>query len=310
MSNDRHDIRSLAFTIGLVAFFVLIILLQLFPLTGAFFLMFWGSTLVINVVLPNLITVTFVIEVLMSRLPKYLLAIPALLYAIYFYFVFVDLQYIKKLEDNYISRNPSLIVKYNPEKHAIVSDADMVENYYIPVIYTKNHKASEGYFAYRFATGQLCYKNSYIGETLQITKKIYTDWCVLRTVEAPSHDILSFTETTNMHKGKYELRETVYSFFLNDEKIGEFTKASILALPFLPGIATGCKIDTNSQPYWECDFSLRKFRTTLRTSDRSIDRMIYGDWPVAQMLRIERLYSLNEFSNYDSTIAAFENHDK
>lgn len=305
---------TLTFWIALL--FLLLVGLQIFPLTGVF-LMMVGAPIWVGF-FPHLIALALVTDILIrKKFPKFLLILPLLPYAAYYIFFALDARYIKIIEQELQSQNPVEIITYTPDQHNLIVPNHynhLIDRYKIPVIYEENINHPEKYYSYRILTGDLCVQSRGIKEHGHTTGTIswkmekpfayknFTNLCKLKMPEAPQKQHLIIIKTNrNTGENKKPSPRTVtaeYDFYLGQKHLGSFITANYTAMPRFPIFVIGCAL-ISSRAAWKCVYQLRYNKKVLNTFPKNTDLEKYNKNPVAQMLKIEK-YTEDDLTNFQN----------
>ncbi len=279
-------------------------LAQWIPYTGVLLMMMQAH--VLAGMIPHFVAIALFLDFLIKRAPKALLVIPILPYCVYFYYYFAEQQTIKNIEASIREGNPSYIIAYNPDTHALLPSGIGI-SYKIPVIFSVNNNFPEGYMSQRLATQELCQKarnnkewrrawpvNWYRYGRGGFTKR-FKNVCRFEMPETPTKQLLKVVTKEDKAKGE-KLRKTVYSFFLDDKPLGEYTAATYAALPSFPNFVIGCFLNS-AAPSWDCFFNIAREKHALNVfpSDGGFD--VQDNSVVAKLLGIEK-YTEQELRNF------------
>jgi len=295
-----------SYTFRVLVIFILLVLLQWFPITGVFLMMFGAA--VWTGYIPHILAGAFVLDVWKRDAPIVLLLIPVLPYLVYCGLYFAEQKEMRDLEREIREQNPSIITTYNPEEHAIVSEHSLVQTYKIPVSYTENGNVPEGYMSHRLVTKNLCddarktedsIRASIVSKYLRGARnKKFSNLCYFRMAEKPNKTLLKIKETRTANK---KVRKTALQFFMGDERIGEFVRAEYAAAPVFPKFIIGCAL-ISSTPRWECTAQLRREKVQLKTYSVTDEQGNNTDY-ISALLGID-VYEdedLNSFIDYQET---------
>lgn len=292
--------------------------LFLIPYTGIF-LMFgmamagpylWG-------LIPHLIILGLIIDIQTKKVSQLLWTIPILLYGSYYvFYAFQEIE-IKSVERELKSINPDVIIKFDPDKHSLVSnDSGNIGKYNkISVSYEENSNFPEGFLSYRIASQNLCKKAHGLGienlntfgfswmEFRGIHGRNYyfqPDACQIRSSEIPDKNIIKVVRTDDDRYSKENknklIYKTTYDFYLNNEKLKTFTAGSVNHLPLFPFTWGGCGLNSSAAS-WDCFLNFYRQNNQLDVWPKSVNVDLYNANPVAAMLHIEK-YEEKDLSNF------------
>ena len=305
--------NKLRFLFSLMTFwtsliFVILLGLQWFPLTGIF-LMLIAAPIWVGFI-PHLIAFVAVFDLMNNNVPRCLLIVPAIPYFIYYSFFLLDHRTISKIEADLRDKNPSEIIKYNPNEHSLVVASNMTGRYAIPVSYRYNDNYPEEYLSHRLITLNLCNEVKGVKEfsrTNRVSRSSdkkhnnrirYPNLCYFSMPERPSKKLLKVVKFREaLQKGNFQ--KSVYQFYLDDEFLGEFINASYMALPNFPRLITGCFL-FSSPAKWQCMFEFQREKKVLNTIPIDSQTNSNNDWFVARLLNIKKYsdYELQTFQDF------------
>lgn len=257
--------------------------------------------------MPHVVALALAFDLLIKKAPKVLLLIPILPYAVYYVYFINELVKIKDMEAEFQRQNPSEIIVYNSEVHALVVSSNMTKHYKIPVSYSYNGNFPEGFLSHRLATQAKCMKAKGIKKfthTFGVSwssygknryYKRFPNVCHFRMPEKPTKELLEVQKQEDSDK-KEKLQKTVYKFFLNDKPLGEYTAAYYAALPAFPRFVIGCSL-ISSAPEWKCVSQLMREKKYLDTFPSEAKKDIKDYWVVARLLNIDK-YTEEELKNF------------
>lgn len=299
-----------SFTFWVLLLSGLFMFAQWIPYTGVILMMFQAH--VFAGLIPHFVAIALLLDLLIKRVPKVLLVIPILPYCVYFYYYFAEQETIKNIEASIRDANPSHIIAYNPDTHALLPSGIGI-SYKIPVIFSVNNNFPEGYMSQRVATQELCQEardnkewrrawpvNWYRYGRGGVTKR-FKNVCRFEMPETPTKHLLKVVTKEDKSKGE-KLRKKVYSFFLDDKPLGEYTAATYAALPSFPNFVIGCFLNS-AAPSWDCFFNIVRKKHVLNVfpSDSGFDAQ--DNSVVAELLGIEKYteQELRKFTDYPET---------
>jgi hypothetical protein len=253
-----------------------------------------------------------VYDILLRRLPKILLVIPAIPYLIYYGFFLGEHATVRAIEKDIQSQNPAQILQFDPEQHHLVyKTSEEHAIYKTPVTYRYHEKY--GYTGYRIASRNLCDQakelgiktNSIYTQTANSHRRgmLYFNICKLRMKETPRTNKISITQNSKT-EGKLSITE--YKFFENGKPIGTFNAANYDKMPLIPTFTAMCNIwfytsgNTNL-----CKVEMMRSQRELNTFNSQTDHKKYRNNVIASMLNID-LYTRSDlvrFTDYPETVA-------
>lgn len=310
----RISFRS-SLTFWVIVAFCLICALQIFPWTGIF-LMFFGAPIWTGYIL-HLIAVAMVIDVVYKKLSKAVLFIPLVCYGAYYSMFLSETFFIKDIESNLQRENPSEIIAYNPEEHSLIANPHMIKEYKLPVVYSVNRNSPEGYLSNRLATKELCKAAKGVHDSAHtfgvswyrfgenFYSKAFPNVCDFRMPDRPDKKLLRVSPKESDEDGGH-LKKTTYSFFLEQEFLGEYVGASYEKMPLFPKFFIGCGL-ISSTPAWKCYFQLIRKRIVLETFPALSVGAEAGDSHIARLLSIQKYTAkdLLSFTDYPETREKF-----
>lgn len=143
--------------------YALLIGLLCIPIFGLLFL--FGVSLVMHTIgphmwsmLPNLIIFALIVDILSKRLPRAFWIVPIIVYGSYYTLYISEAVKINAEEQKFQNTNPKLVIKYDPNKHALITEdqGNLVKFYKIPVTYDEHPHFAKTAFSYRVASPSLC----------------------------------------------------------------------------------------------------------------------------------------------------------
>ena len=293
--------------------FVILMALIWFPITGVFLMMMAGIPYIIAGLFPHLIAIAFVIDVIFKRLPIALLLIPIIPYVLYCVFFMIDQQNMAAAERDIRQSNSMERIVYDPSIHSLILPNSHITHYKIPVSYTINENHPAGYTSFRLLTQDLCRKIqdknrsihtvsvSWRSTESRYKKTKFSNICSLNMPEVPPKQKLSVVvqETEDRHA---PLQKKTYQFFIEDNKMGEYTEATYAALPKFPFLLFGCGLNSGA-PSWDCAHQVIRNKKKLDVTTHEVDEEKHGDWVIAALLKIEKYKEedLRNFTNYPET---------
>ena len=150
--------RTLPISLGFFLATAVVALLQMIPIIGIF-LMFMLAMLW-SVLLINAGMLGTALEVLTGRVSRWWLVLPVAFYGGYFAFAAADNLALRHLRTQFDAANAKVTVPFNTERHSLVFDGDrgswFVENYLLPVVYSKNLNYPEGFRSTRMMASEVC----------------------------------------------------------------------------------------------------------------------------------------------------------
>lgn len=277
---------------------------QWIPFTGVILMMMQAH--VFAGILPHLIVCAILFDFFAFRAPKTLFILPFLPYCLYFYYYSSEQENISNIETAIRDANPSEIITYDPDKHALLS-SDIGTSYKVPVTFSVNNNFPQGYMSQRIATQELCQEarnNEEWQRAFPVNwykygkggyRKQFKNICRFEMPEAPTKQLLRVETKEDKAKGE-KLQKEVYSFYLDDQPIGEYTAATYAALPSFPIFAIGCFLNS-AAPSWDCFFNIAREKRILNVFPADAGFNTKDDSIVAQLLGIEK-YSERELRNF------------
>jgi hypothetical protein len=152
--------RAFPASFGFFVATAIVFALQVIPVVGIFLMfmlaMFW------SVLLINAGMVGTALEALTGRVSRWWLVLPVAFYGGYFAFAAADHAALQRLGASYDAANANVAVPFDPERHALVFDGDgsdgswFVQNYRLPVSYSRNPNFPEGFRSNRMIARETC----------------------------------------------------------------------------------------------------------------------------------------------------------
>jgi hypothetical protein len=152
--------RACPASFGFFVATAIVFALQVIPIVGIFLMfmlaMFW------SVLLINAGMVGTALEALTGRVSRWWLVLPVAFYGGYFAFAAADHAALQRLGASYDAANAKVAVPFDPERHALVFDGNgtdgswFVQNYRLPVSYSRNPNSPEGFRSNRMMARETC----------------------------------------------------------------------------------------------------------------------------------------------------------
>lgn len=284
--------KSLPLSILLFAITGILFLLQLFPYTGIFLMMFgaigWSTILI------NLGFIVMIIESISRKLPRWFILFPIIYFGGYTALAIASHTKFSLLQKDTATKNQSANIPFDPKLHALVIGGTdsmlsgmanwIVQSYDIPDIYDKNpnfHTAN--HLSYRLAGKFICDKarkdstvnTGIFTEPVYENGKMSKELCVIRKPEDPTLPIYTLTTTeSSRYKAKTEtdflLPTYDITITITDPNGHKYNLYGGTAEPlrWLPMPVMGCWLNSGAAK-WECDatFMRERFSSIARSSN-------------------------------------------
>lgn len=154
--------RAFPISLGFFLATAIVFVLQLIPIIGIFLMfmlaMFW-SVLLINA---GMLGTAW--EALSGRVSRWWLVLPVAFYGGYVAFAVADNQALRQLGTTYDAANAKVAVPFDPARQVLVFDGDgdggggswFVQNYRLPVVFSRNPNYPEGFRSNRMMASEIC----------------------------------------------------------------------------------------------------------------------------------------------------------
>ncbi len=296
----------------------------------------WGS-------LPHLITLGFLYDIRLGRLPKILVLLPIVLYSSYYYFYFKESAAIAQVEQELKAQNPKVVLAYDSSKHSlVVPEPDrFVSLNKVPVVYSEAPNVPEGYISYRVVTvemGSEVRREKFpIEQVLNVGGRArprqglfdlsMPSQSVCFIPQVPEHPVLKVTRKEQRpviaelkyqkHGLEYsyggiaettaQFSKATYQFEFDGQRLGIFTTASIQRLPIFPFFVVFGMLN-DAAPAWQVIACFHRYEKQLDTFPDKSSREKYHADPVCAMLQIDqyRDFELQHFEPFPENVAFVE----
>jgi hypothetical protein len=244
--------------------------LQMIPVIGIFMMfmlaMFW------SVLLINAGMIGIAVEALTDRVSRWWLILPLAFYGGYLSFAIVDHAALSELRAQYDAANARVSVPFDPERQVLVFEGDgnggseYVQNYALPVAYSRNANHPEGFRSNRMMARDVCAKvrgnpalnaagiwtfGFHDGDAIA-SRKMETRFCDLGMPERPSLPLV----TVARHEEQIRFRSLPITRITTtvttpDERRYKLRGGVAAPLSWLPMPVMGCALNSGG-PSWEC----------------------------------------------------------
>jgi hypothetical protein len=285
-----------------------IVLLQLPPIPGIFFLLF-GAPLIAGL-LVHVFLATLFIEAVIGRIPRTLVVVPLLAYGGYCGMYAQETWRIAVESAKLRGERPGLTLKFDPTiQNLAVKDArSFIDNHDISVAYEPSPiTLPDGYISYRrLPTDQCAEAHATWAElpSIVLRAKISvqyrtvggpltgvtdTNTCVLQLPERPRRDVVSVIERGGEPEWKEGpgIHERTFDFSVGGKLVAAYRTAWINRLPIFPSIVIGCWLIDNP-PEWRCTAGFTRARIEI-AADPNDKGDVARDDPIGAVLGIPRL---------------------
>lgn len=267
---------SLIFFLATATLFVL----QMIPFIGFFLMillaMFWSVFLI------NAGMLGVAAEALSGRVSRWWLVLPIAFYGGYYAFAVADHQALRALSASYDAANARVAVPFDPSRQVIAidlaSDGDdsswLVQNYGLPVAYSRNPNYRQGYRSTRMIANDVCKEvrgnpalvgagiqtfGFHDGEYGSATRPtLNRAFCSLTMPEEPTLPMV----TVSLHReriryGTLPVSRTVTTIATPDGKRFQLLGGVAEPLSWFPMPMMGCWLNSGG-PKWQCDAGFKR----------------------------------------------------
>jgi hypothetical protein len=290
--HEENDLRLPVFTIACLSGLLVLYGLQLTPYTGVF-LMFAMPVIGPYAVglLPHLLIVGVALDIASKRLSKLFLIVPACAYGAYYVYYFYEGMVITEFETELATKNPTSLVRFDPNLHSLVSAnaSEFALRYKVPVVFETNVNFPLGHLSARLMSKQRCegikalkremFEFDVYGASVPLGPDTFRsrnlDQCIVVNHEAPKKTKI----TVETQQAVKELKSVVFNtethqLLIQGRPIGSVETATVKRLPWFPFYIVGCGLNSG-QPSWECFNAL--FRKTEILNHDSADMNFRGN---------------------------------
>ena len=279
-----------------------LLLLQLFPITGIF-LMFFGGAMLAGL-LVHVFLISLLIEGYLRRVPRVLMILPIVAYGGYYALYAKQTLDIARKAAELRASNPKQVLDFDPKTQALVTAnaQALIQSYAIPAVYQPNPNYTEGYLSYRLIPRGECMvardsQGRIITFGIFLNHRLQKQVCVLRFPEMPEGKIVKAVRSGDdeIWRRKWGISEQTTTLSIDDKVIGTYRSAFVWRLPLLPVGFVGCAlIDSSSS--WQCGADFMRHYQVLDTVPAGVDRAKYG-LPLSVMLGLKK-YTEADLANF------------
>lgn len=237
--------------------------LQRFPPTGVVLMMMAAPLW--PIVLFNLLLLAVVADVLRGAAPRWLIAIPALVYGLNLLASAASFVAYLLLALDINSANARATTLVDPARTAIVSERaqNLVEGFQLPVAYAPPERGGPGQLmAFRVLPEETCEALPLMDMTSPVRKSFISrgrasvvNACTLRTPETPRRPILTVRQSGAPLSGLLEGRVTTITLVQSGGSAIAVRQAEVRILPPIPMLVSGCALNSG-QLKWQCQTGL------------------------------------------------------
>ncbi len=286
---------------------VVLILAQVFPLTGIFLMMLGGPLWTGLAILCTL--GAFTIDALRGAIPRLCLIIPLGFFGGYYAAYFSQGADITAREAELQRSNPTKVFAYDPDRHSLVTKhaGGIVSSFKVPVAYAKNKNYDEGYLATRLAKRATCKSvprdslarintSWFHRKNLKGKRRLVREICKLRYPEKPDRTLVE----VNVDDGKWwrsgtTIAERTHTLVVDGETLGVYRRATVERYAAFPFPFYGCFLNSGAAR-WDCSGGFWTTRYQLKSRPASLPEDARTN-PVAIMLGLEP-YTSADYANF------------
>jgi hypothetical protein len=277
MNSPMRTPRSLIFFLITAAVFAL----QAFPFTGIFLMLmmapFW------SVVLINAGMVGTGLEAVSGRVSRFWVLLPLAFYGGYFVYVASDRATLGALSARYAANNAAVTIPFDAAAHALVfagsgdGGAWYVQNYDLPVAYTRNGNFPEKYLSNRMMARDVCAKiheNPALGQAFVHgfgfhdgeetgSSRMEERFCGLRMPERPElPPVVVSTREVKRSEATLPVTQVTTTVTVPGGRRYTLQGGTAAPLPWLPMPVMGCALNSGA-PSWDCDAGFYRRSTPI-----------------------------------------------
>jgi hypothetical protein len=266
----------------------LMIILQLSPFPGIYFMFFGGAILTGQLV--HLFLAALFVESTMGRIPRALVAIPLLAYGGYYAAYFQEGRAIQAAAVAAQDARSDVALRFDPSEQSLVmkNARSFVADYDVPVAYEIDANVKpEGYLSYRLLPADQCAfvraSRAMPGMTRLLPRRPKGGddgaSCLLATPERPPHTVVTITKrgTDEIGARKPGIVATGVDVALAGEPIATHaTGAYAWRLPGFPTLYVGCLLIDNPAA-WQCTAEFARTLTKVgRVGELNDDTLAFA----------------------------------
>lgn len=296
--------RAFPVSLGFFVATAVVFALQQIPLIGLILMfmlaMFW------SVLLINAGMIGTAIEALTGRVSRWWLVLPATFYAGYLAFAAADYAALRQLSRSYDAVNARVAVPFDPNRQALVFDVSdggswFVQNYRLPVAYSRNPNVPEGFSSNRMMAKQVCDEvrtsralgaalvhafGFHDGDSIG-SSKFETRFCDLRMPERPVlPQVRIVRHAERLLQGSLPVTRVTTTIITNDGRRFRLLGGVAAPLSWIPMPVMGCALNSGNAS-WDCDAGF--WRNVFTPIEAGKTRYRRDSFTLARALGLQRV---------------------
>jgi hypothetical protein len=308
----RQMFRGMRVSMALFLFTAVVLLLQVFPLTGVFLMLFAAPFW--SVLTLNLAFLALAVESLIGQTDRRWLLAPLLWFGGYAAYAQLSNENYLALDAKLKAENATQSISFDSTQQVLVFDEDseelsgapqsFVQKFALPVAYVSNANFEPArHLAYRLAEAETCSRlqreqgslpsgisPSWFHDSSNGRRKLRKDLCIVQLPEDPNRPALQISATRDKQNDRllpHSLTTTTISDGLGGMAVLTTGRAEVLG--WLPMPVMGCALNSGA-PSWDCFFGFYREAVGLGGTGA------YGGATVAAVANVLKLSEQNAAS--------------